>query len=132
MIESLLFLKNILVPVNSNTLRKLVITSFAVIPAIHRFFFLGKKYKIRFIFFLTRTKLLNMTVKRMNHSKYLCSTRHLMLHLNFSQLKCCLENTGNIQHSGKQSSTSTMYFGGIPLGDWVTVDTISPRPKRST
>lgn len=127
----MLFLKNVSVPVNSNSLSgKLVISSFGTIPT-HRFFFLGKKYKIRFFFFLTRTKLLNMTVKRMNHSKYLCSTRHLMLHLNFSHLKCCLENTGNIQHSGKQSSTSTMYFGGIPLGDWLTVDTISPRPKRS-
>lgn len=45
----MLFLKNVSVPVNFNTLRKLMISSFAAIP-INRFFFLGKKYKIRFTF----------------------------------------------------------------------------------
>lgn len=66
---------------------------------------------------LTRTKLLNITVKRMNHSRYLCSTRHLILHLNLSQVKCCLEDRGNIQHSGRQSFTSTMYLCGVLFGD---------------
>ena len=47
----MLFLKNVSVPVNSNSLSgKLVISSFGTIPT-HRFFFLGKKYKIRFFFF---------------------------------------------------------------------------------
>ena len=46
----MLFLKNVSVAVNSNTLSKLVINSCAAIP-IHRFFSLRKKYKIRFFFF---------------------------------------------------------------------------------
>lgn len=74
--------------------------------------------QITLVIFLTSTKLLNMTVKRMNHSKYLCSTRHLILHRNFSHLKCKRDDIENIQHSGRQSSTSTMYFLGILFDDW--------------
>lgn len=70
-----------------------------------------------------------MTVKRMNHSKYLCSTRHLMLQRNLSQLKCWCDDMENIQHSGKQSSTSTIYLLGVLFGDWLSLTIISVRPK---
>ena len=66
---------------------------------------------------LTNTKLLISTVKRINHSKYLCSTSKRVRQRNCSQLshRIALHHAhlvrGETQHSGKQSSTSAIREG---------------------
>ena len=77
------------------------------------------------IYFPTRTKLLNITMNRINHSVYLCSTRHLMLHRSLSHVKCCFVDVEKVQHSGRQSSTSTMYLLGILPEDFLSDNTTS-------
>lgn len=69
---------------------------------------------------LTRTKLLMSTVKRMNHSKYLCSTSILVRQRNISHLlQLTFLHTaqlvrGETQHSGKQSLTSITCTDALP------------------
>lgn len=77
------------------------------------------------IYFPTRTKLLNITMNRINHSVYLCSTRHLMLHRSLSHVKCCFVDVEKVQHSGRQSSTSTIYLLGILPEDFLSDNTTS-------
>ena len=60
------------------------------------------------------------TVKRMNHSKYLCSTSIRVRQRNISQLlQLIFLHTaqlvrGETQHSGKQSFTSAFCTGALP------------------
>lgn len=84
----------------------------------------------RYISFPTRAKLLNITMNRINHSVYLCSTRHLTLHRSLSHKKCCFVDVENVQHSGRQSSTSTIYLLGILPGDLLSDNTTSRTGKR--